>query len=54
MAFKLFADFGTGIFELADALAQAPRQLGDFVGPEKNQDDDHNQHDFAAAEVAQK
>ena len=49
---KLAADFGAGILELADALAEAARQLRNFIGPEENQDDDHDEHELRAAYIA--
>ena len=48
---ELFTDFGAGILKLAEALAQAPRQLRNFISTEENEDDDHYQHELGAADV---
>jgi len=38
-----------GLLELLDGLAQTTGKFGYLSGPKKNQSDDHNHHEFAAA-----
>src|SRR5262245_45182461 len=43
--------FALGPLELRDALAEAPRQLGELLRPEQEQDDDQDDHQFLIAET---
>jgi hypothetical protein len=51
---KLIANLAAGILKLPDALAQAPRQLRNFISTKENENDDHNQNQFGAADIAKK
>src|SRR5262249_48202453 len=43
--------FALGPLELRDALAEAPRQLGELLRPEQEQDDDQDDHQLLIAET---
>jgi hypothetical protein len=51
---KLVANLAASILKLPDAFAKAPRQLRNFIGPKENENDDHNQNQFGAADITQK